>query len=151
MSREPKDERREHYRHFLIIPTRWIDNDIYAHINNAVYYTYFDTVINQYLMEVGGLDPVNSDSIGLAVETFCKFLAPISFPDVLDAGLRISKLGNSSVVYEVGIFKQGEETPCAIGHFVHVFVTQDTRRPTPIMGQLRDAMEDLLVADDLPN
>ena len=146
---EAKAERREDYRHFMQIPTRWIDNDIYAHVNNAVYYTYFDTVINYYLIEAGGLEPRQGDAIGYAVETFCRFLAPISFPDVLDVGLRTGQLGNSSVRYELAIFIKGQDEPCAAGHFVHVFVNRHSQRPQAIQGQLRAALERLLVHNDL--
>jgi acyl-CoA thioester hydrolase len=145
MTKDAKDERREDYRHFMQIPTRWIDNDIYAHVNNAVYYTYFDTIINHYLIEEGGLDPRQGDVIGFAVETFCRFLAPISFPDVLDVGLRIGKLGDSSIRYELAIFIEDRVEPCAVGHFVHVFVNRHTQRPQAIRGKLRDAMTRLLV------
>ena len=147
MAHDPKDERRQHYRHFMRIPTRWIDNDIYAHVNNAVYYTYFDTVINHYLIEQGGLDPRHGDVIGFAVETFCRFLTPIAFPDVLDVGLRIGKLGSSSVRYELAIFVDGQDEPCAVGHFVHVFVNRHTQRPEAIQGKLREAMTRLLIDD----
>ncbi len=139
------DETRENYPHFLTIPTRWIDNDNYTHVNNAVYYTFFDTVINAYLIREGGLDPARGEIIGLAVETFCKFLKPISFPERVDAGLRVGKLGNSSVRYEIGLFREGDPEPAAVGYFVHVFVDRETRRPQPIPAGLRTAMERLLV------
>ena len=145
MSREPKDERREHYKHFRPIPTRWRDNDVYHHVNNVIYYEFFDTVINGYLMDKGGLSYSDGDSVGFAVETHCQFLAPIRFPDVVDAGLRIAHLGNSSVRYEIGIFKQGEDTPAAVGYFVHVFVKRETSQPTRITGKLREAMEAILI------
>lgn len=148
MSRDAGDERREYYRHLMSLPTRWIDNDIYAHVNNAVYYTYFDTVINHYLIQEGDLNPREGDTIGFAVETFCRFLAPIAFPDVLEIGLRIGKLGNSSVRYELAIFKDHKDEPCAVGHFVHVFVYRDSQRPAPIEGKMRQAMERLLVVSE---
>jgi acyl-CoA thioester hydrolase len=129
----------------MTIQTRWIDNDIYAHVNNAVYYTYFDTVINHYLIMEGGLDPRAGDTIGFAVETSCKFFAPIAFPDVLEVGLRVGKLGNSSVRYELAIFKQGQAEPCATGYFVHVFVDRHTQRPVAISASLRAAMTKLLI------
>jgi acyl-CoA thioester hydrolase len=146
MSRESQEERREQYRHFMTIPTRWIDNDIYAHVNNATYYTYFDTIINHYLIMEGGLDPAAGDQVGFAVETFCRFLAPVAFPDVLEVGLRIGKLGNSSVRYELAIFKPGRAEPCAVGYFVHVFVNRQTQQPQSIHPRLRMAMQKLLVA-----
>jgi len=145
MTRDPKDERREHYKHFRAIPTRWRDNDVYHHVNNVIYYEFFDTVINGYLMENGGLSYSDGESVGFAVETHCQFLAPIRFPDGVDAGLRVAHLGNSSVRYEIGIFKQGEDTPAAVGYFVHVFVERETNQPTRITGQLREAMEALRV------
>ena len=144
--REPKDERRAHYRHCLQIPTRWRDNDVYHHINNVIYYEFFDTVINGYLIEAGGLDFGGGESVGFAVETHCQFLKPVQFPEVVDACLRVAKLGNSSVRYEIGIFKTGEEEPAAVGYFVHVFVDRLTREPLRIGGSLRAAMEALLVS-----
>ena len=141
----PKDERRSHYPHILTIPTRWRDVDMYQHVNNVVFYAYFDTVIGDYLMKHGGLDYEHGDTVGFAVETHCQFLQPVKFPDVLEAGLRVGKLGNSSCHYEIGIFKQGEETPSAVGYFVHVFVNRQSTRPTPIVGQMRNALEKLLI------
>ncbi len=139
----PKDERREHYKHSRAIATRWRDNDVYHHINNVIYYEFFDTVINGYLMEAGGLDFSAGDQVGFAVETHCQFLQPIQFPDVVDACLRVGKLGNSSVRYEIGVFKVGNEAPAAVGYFVHVFVDRLTGAPTRISGRLREAMEAL--------
>lgn len=141
MTDNPQDERREYYKYFRQIPTRWRDNDVYHHINNVIYYEFFDTVINGYLMEHGGLDYTNGDSVGFAVETHCQFLKPIRFPEVVDAGLRVAKLGNSSVRYEIAIFKEGEESPAAVGYFVHVFVDSETQKPTPIEGKLRESMQ----------
>ena len=143
--KDPKQERREHYQHRRQIPTRWRDNDVYHHINNVIYYEFFDTVINGYLMEQGGLDYRAGESVGFAVETHCQFLKPVHFPAVVDACLRVSRLGNSSVRYEVGIFKAGDEEPAAVGYFVHVFVNRKTHQPTRIEGQLRRAMEALQV------
>ena len=140
----PKDERRANYPHFLAIPTRWRDMDVYRHVNNVTFYAYFDTVINAYLMRYGGLDFEHGDIVGFAVETHCQFLQPVRFPDVLDAGLRVGKLGNSSCRYEIGIFKQGEDVPVAVGYFVHVFVDSQTTRPTPIVGHMRQALEQLV-------
>ncbi len=141
----PKAEKRENYPHYLTIPTRWRDVDMYQHVNNVVFYAYFDTVIGDYLMKQGGLDYENSEIIGFAVETHCQFLQPVKFPDVLDAGLRVGKLGNSSCRYEIGIFKQGEDTPSAVGYFVHVFVNRETTRPVAVTIQMRSALEKLLV------
>ena len=141
----PKYERRSHYPHFLTIPTRWRDVDMYQHVNNVVFYAYFDTVIGDYLMKHGGLDYQHGDTVGFAVETHCQFLQPVKFPDVLEVGLRVGKLGNSSCRYEIGIFKQGEEAPSAVGYFVHVFVNRQSTRPTPIVSQMRNALEKLLI------
>lgn len=140
-----KNERRQRYRHQRQIPTRWRDNDVYHHINNVIYYEFFDTVINGYLMDVGGLDFSVGETVGLAVETHCQFLKSIRFPEVVEACLRVGKLGNSSVRYEIGIFKPGDEEPAAVGYFTHVFVDRVTRQPTRIAGELRRAMEALLV------
>ncbi len=141
----PKLERREYYPVSRRIATRWRDNDVYHHINNVIYYEFFDTVINGYLMEAGGLDFRGGAQVGFAVETHCQFLQPISFPEEVDACLRVGKLGNASVRYEIGIFKPGEEEPAAVGYFVHVFVDRLTRQPMRISGRLREAMEALRV------
>lgn len=123
-----------------------MDNDTYGHVNNVVYYAYFDTVINEYLIRRGGLDIHDGAVVGLAIETFCQFHAPLSFPDVIDAGLRVAKLGRSSVRYEIGLFQQGQDAPAATGHFVHVFVERATQRPTAIPETIRAALAALLVA-----
>ncbi len=139
-SHEGKTEARADYPHFLPIPTRWMDNDVYGHVNNVVYYAYFDTVINQYLVEEGGLDIAGGDTIGLCVESHCAYLRPIAFPDAIDAGLRVAHLGRSSVRYEIGIFASGEPEVAAHGWFVHVFVDRTTRRPTPVPEKLQAAL-----------
>lgn len=139
-------ETRARYPHFLAIPTRWMDNDIYGHVNNVVYYSYFDTVINAYLIDAGGLDIHSAVVIGIAVETACRFHRSLAFPDVIDAGLRVGKLGNSSVRYEVGLFRRGEDAAAASGHFVHVFVDRSTQRPVPIPRPIRRALERLVLA-----
>lgn len=138
-----KDERRANYKHQLRIPTRWRDNDVYQHVNNVIYYDFFDTVINGYLMAAGGLDFSAGDIVGFAVETHCQFLKPVQFPEVVDACLRVGLLGRSSVRYEIGIFKADEAEPAAVGYFVHVFVDRLTRKPAPISGRLREAMQAL--------
>jgi acyl-CoA thioester hydrolase len=138
-------ERRENYKHFLAIPTRWIDNDIYGHVNNVRYYEYFDTVINRYLIDEGGLDIHRAAVIGIAVETMCRFHRSLAYPDLVDAGLRVGRLGNSSVRYEIGLFRHGDEEPAATGHFVHVFVTRESQRPTPIPPRIRAALDRLTV------
>lgn len=135
------------YRHFLAIPTRWMDNDTYGHVNNVVYYSYFDTVINAYLIRQGGLDIRDGLVIGLAIETFCQFHASLSFPEVIDAGLRVARLGRSSVRYEIGLFREGQQAPAATGHFVHVFVERASQRPVSIPGTIRAALAALLVED----
>ena len=136
--------RRADYVHFLRIPTRWMDNDVYGHVNNVVYYAYFDTVINRFLIDEGGLDIHAGAAIGLCVESHCQYLAPIAFPDDVDAGLRVGKLGTSSVRYELGLFRAGEEEPCAFGHFVHVFVERATRKKTAVPDPLRAALARLV-------
>jgi acyl-CoA thioester hydrolase len=132
--------RREDYKHFLAIPTRWMDNDVYGHVNNVVYYAYFDTVVNQYLVEAGVLDIHHGQVIGLVVETLCRYFQPLAFPDVIDAGLRVGRLGRTSVRYEVAIFRRGGDEPAAAGHFVHVYVDRQTRRPVPLPEPMRAAL-----------
>jgi acyl-CoA thioester hydrolase len=129
---------RSAFPHFLNIPTRWMDNDIYGHINNAV--------INHYLITEGGLDIHTGTIIGLAVETHCEFFQPIAFPEIINAGLRVGHLGSSSVRYEVGLFKQGQITAAAYGYFVHVFVDRESRRPVSIPDSIRAALTQIVVA-----
>lgn len=138
--------RRASYRSFLAIPTRWMDNDVYGHINNVTYYSYFDTAVNEHLIRVGGLDIEGAMTIGLVVETSCRFHKPLTFPDVVEAGLRVAKLGNSSVTYEIGLFRQGEDEPAASGHFVHVWVDRTSRRPTAVPPAVRAALQPLVVS-----
>ena len=135
---------RSAFPHFCAIPTRWMDNDVYGHVNNVVYYSYFDTVVNQYLIAEGGLDIEKSPVIGLVVETLCRYFKPITFPETIEAGLRVGKLGNSSVRYEIAIFRQGDPEPAASGHFVHVYVDRVTRRPVPVPEAMRRALARLL-------
>ena len=134
------------YRHFLAIPTRWMDNDVYRHVNNVVYYSYFDTAVNHYLIEQDVLDIERSPVIGLVVETACQYFAPIAFPDIVNVGLRVGKLGTSSVRYEIGIFRNEEDSASAQGHFVHVYVERASNRPTPLPGDLRAALEKISVS-----
>lgn len=136
---------RDDYRHFQPITTRWHDNDIYGHVNNVVYYSYFDSAVNAYLIERGGLDIHHGEVVGFVVSSSCDYFASIAFPDALEVGLRVRKVGNSSVQYELAIFKQGEGEACAAGRFVHVFVERASNRPTPISAGLRQALEALLV------
>lgn len=133
------------YPFVLSIPTRWMDNDIYGHLNNVVYLSYFDTVVNAHLIRAAGLDIRQGPAIGLVVETTCRFHKPLSFPDVIDAGLRVTKLGHSSVRYEIALFRQQEDEPAASGHFVHVWVDRADRRPRPLPPQVRAALAALLV------
>ena len=131
------------YPHRLEIPTRWADNDVYGHVNNVQHYAFFDTVINRYLIEQGGLDIHDGDVIGLCVESHCSYKAPIAFPDVIDAGLRVEHLGSSSVRYAVGLFRQAappEPEAVAEGWFVHVFVDRESRRPAEMPAKLRTAL-----------
>ena len=144
-ARAARDERREHYRHSLAIPTRWMDNDVYQHVNNVVYYSYFDTVVNEYLMRQGVLDYTKGDVVGLVVETQCQYHRPVAFPDVIDACVRVGRLGSSSVRYEIGLFRQGEDEPAATGHFVHVYVKRPEQRPTPLPDKLRAVLQTIAV------
>ncbi len=134
------------FRHFMAIPTRWMDNDVYGHVNNVIYYSYFDTAVNHHLIEAGGLDMHRDPAFGVVAETGCRFLAELKFPDVIDAGLRVTRLGRSSVTYEIGLFRQGFEAPAALGSFVHVWVDRESRRPVPVPEKIRRALERLVVA-----
>ena len=140
------------YPYLHALGTRWSDNDVYGHVNNVVYYSYFDTAVNAFLIAQGVLDPRAGDVIGLVVETGCRYFAPISFPEALSVGLGVERLGNSSVRYGVGIFREGEDAPAAQGQFVHVYVDRRTRRPVPLPTALRRVLESILLdgADLLP-
>jgi len=129
------------YPHRTEIQMRWKDNDVYGHVNNAEYYSYFDTVINQVLIERGGLDIIEGEVIGLCAEAHCKSLGPLDYPGTVDAYLRVGELGSSSVRYELALFENGECS--AVGWFVHVFVDRDSRRPVEITGQMRELLESL--------
>jgi len=129
------------YRHFHTIATRWMDNDAYGHVNNVVYYSYFDTVVNAYLIRAGVLDIERSEVIGLVVETHCRYFSDLAFPQTVHAGLRVAHLGRSSVRYEIGIFADTSLSACAQGHFVHVYVDRQSRRPTPLPASLRASLE----------
>ncbi len=128
----PTPSSRSAYAVFEPIETRWADNDVYGHINNVAYYAYFDTAVNRRLAAAGLLDILGGETIGLVVETGCKYFAPAAFPEALEAGLRVAKLGTSSVRYELAIFRAGEDTAIAEGHFIHVYVDRRTRRPAPL-------------------
>ena len=122
-----------------------MDNDVYGHVNNVVYYSYFDTVVNSHLIAAGVLDIQESPVIGLVVESKCTFQKEITYPEIVEAGLRVGRLGNSSVRYEVGLFKVGEDMPAASGYFVHVYVDRDTRKPVPLPADMRAALEKLVL------
>ncbi len=139
-------ETADRYRYFLPITTRWMDNDVYGHINNVTYYSYFDTVANHYLIHEGGLDIHGGAIIGLVVESKCTYRAPLAYPDRLRAGLRVDKLGTRSVTYGIAIFKEGEEQPAAHGYFVHVFVDRESRKAVAMPERLREALARITVA-----
>jgi acyl-CoA thioester hydrolase len=136
---------REGYPYVLEIPTRWADNDVYGHVNNATYYEYFDTAVNRHLIDHGLLSPSESAVIGIVVETGCRFHRSLSFPDAIEAAVRVAKIGNSSVTYELALFRKGDPEPAATGHFVHVYVDRATRRPAPIPQAIRAELEKLRV------
>ena len=138
---------RSDYRHFHPITTRWADNDAYGHVNNVVYYSWFDTVVNQFLIASGVLDIERSPVIGLVVETHCSYFSSVAFPDQVSAGLRVTRLGNASVRYEVGIFRNGDEQASACGHLVHVYVGRESRRPAGIPEPMRRLLQTVLAED----
>ena len=138
---------RADYRHLAPIQTRWADNDVYGHVNNVVYYSYFDTVVNAYLVEAGVLDIHGGEVVGLVVETGCRYFAPIAFPEALEGGLRVAHIGTSSVRYELAIFAAGVDEAVAEGRFTHVYVNRQTRRPTPLPDGLRAALEAVRAAE----
>ena len=139
MSR-PQPEGRDAYHHFQAMPTRWADNDVYGHVNNSVYYFFFDTLVNQWLVEQGLLTVGESETVGLVVQTGCDFFAPIAFPDIIHGGLRVAKIGSSSVTYEIGLFRNEDDQCAAKGHFVHVYVDEKSRRPVPISEDMREKL-----------
>jgi acyl-CoA thioester hydrolase len=145
-TQKPSPETRSAYRAFRPITTRWMDNDVYGHVNNVVYYSWFDTAVNAWLIEQGVLDIHGGETIGLVIETQCNYFASLAFPQTIEAGIRVGRLGNSSVRYEVGLFAQGEQDAAAQGHFVHVYVDRLTRRPVPLPAPLRAALQHLAVA-----
>jgi acyl-CoA thioester hydrolase len=143
MTERPRALERDAFAHFERIDTRWSDNDIYGHVNNVVYYQWFDTAVNRYLIHAGALDIHAGAVIGLVVETHCNYLAPIAFPQTVHAGLRVAHQGRSSVRYEVGLFADAEALSAAVGHFVHVYVDRVTRRPVPLPPALLAALAPL--------
>lgn len=138
-----RPQRREDFPYLSPITTRWMDNDAYGHINNVVYYSFFDTAVNAFLVHAGMLDIQNGNPIGLVVESGCRYHAPIAFPDNVTAGLRVAAVGRSSVRYEIGVFSEGRDDAVADGHFVHVYVDRTTRRPMPVPDAWREKLEQL--------
>lgn len=141
---KPQAQPRSAYRVFRSLTTRWMDNDAYGHANNVIYYSWFDTAVNAYLIEQGVLDIAHGETIGLVVETQCRYFAPLAFPQTVEAGIRVARLGASSVRYEIGLFAQGAPLTAASGHFIHVYVDKATRRPTPLPLNLKTVLERLL-------
>jgi len=144
MSLEPerrRPEARDAYAAFRRIDTRWMDNDVYGHVNNVVYYSFFDTAVNALLIDAGVLDIHQGEVIGLVIETGCNYFAPLAFPQTVHAGVRVARIGRSSVRYEVGLFGDDAPEAAAAGHFVHVYVDRATRRPVPLPEPLRRVLE----------
>lgn len=141
----PTPDTRDRYKHFQVIPTRWMDNDAYGHVNNVTYYSYFDTVVNQLLIARGLLDIEKSETIGYVVETKCNFFSPITFPDTIHAGLRVAALTTKSVRYEIGLFREDDPTAAAQGHFVHVYVNRTTRKADAVPEATRAVLATLLL------
>ena len=146
MTERQQAESRDGYAHFVTITTRWMDNDVYGHINNVQYYSYFDTAVNRFLIEQGVLDIHAGEVIGLVVETHCNFFSSAAFPEDIEAGVRVARLGNSSVRYEVGLFTQKSTQTIAAGHFVHVYVDRESQRPVDIPAPMRAVLQRLEVA-----
>ncbi len=143
-SRQKTPGRRRDYIHFVRITTRWMDNDAYGHVNNVVYYSWFDTAVNGFLIGQGALDIENSAVIGLVVETGCRYFKPVAFPDEIAAGIRVARIGTSSVHYEVGLFRGDDDEAAAEGYFVHVYVDRASRRPVPLPEPLRAVLTPLI-------
>ncbi len=141
-SERVQPDTRDDYTYVLELPTRWNDNDVYGHINNAVYYEYFDTVVNRWLIDNDLLTIGVSETIGLVVETACSYFAPLTFPEPVVAGLRVAKVGSSSVRYEIGLFGTDDQA-AARGHFVHVYVDEKTRRPVKISDRMRETLREI--------
>ncbi len=135
---------RHNYRWQVRLETRWLDNDVYGHINNVVYYGLFDTAVNRYLIEMGALDIHQGAVIGLVVESGCRYFAPMAFPDIVQAGVGVTRVGKTSVSYQVGLFRNDDVEPAAQGHFVHVYVDRQSRRPTSLPDPLRQAVSALV-------
>ncbi|WP_180005224.1 MULTISPECIES: thioesterase family protein [unclassified Acinetobacter] len=142
---KPETKRRQNYRFLFPIQTRWADNDMYGHVNNVTYYSYFDTAANALLIQHAGFDLRNTPIIGLVVDSACSFLQELSYPEIIEVGVAIEKIGNSSLRYDLAIFKQGQNEAAAQGHFVHVFVDRQTRKSTSIPDEMRDALTQFLL------
>lgn len=147
MSNKKIAAKRSDFVAFEQIHSRWMDNDVYGHINNVVYYSFFDTAVNRYLIERNALDIVSSQVIGLVVETQCQYFSSIVYPDLIHVGMKVMHLGNSSVQYELAIFKNDDDTASAVGQFVHVYVNRKNNKPTPIPGNVRAVLQQLFKAD----
>jgi acyl-CoA thioester hydrolase len=145
MTSRPSPQLRSAYRYLRAIPTRWMDNDVYGHVNNVTYYSYFDTLVNGYLIEHGALDIANSAVIGLVVETQCNYFRPIAFPDTVTGALRVAHRGTSSVRYEIGLFREDDDLASAQGHFVHVYVDRASGKPVALPEALQKALAGLTV------
>ncbi|MBL4725142.1 MAG: acyl-CoA thioesterase [Rhizobiaceae bacterium] len=145
MPEKPQRGHRDDYRTFYAITTRWGDNDIYGHMNNVVHYSLFDTAVNGWLISEGVLDIREGEQIGLVVETGCRYFSEMAYPDIVTAGIRVAKLGNSSVRYEVGLFRNDEQEAAAEGFFIHVYVDKKSHKPTPINDALKNTLESVLV------
>lgn len=146
-TREPARTRADFF-HFHAIETRWMDNDMYGHVNNVTYYSYFDTAVNHYLIAKGALDLARAEVIGLVVETQCRYFSPVAFPETIEVGLRVASIGTSSVRYELGIFRKGEASAAAQGHFVHVYVDRASNRPVALPDVYHRALEPLRAAEN---
>jgi acyl-CoA thioester hydrolase len=145
MMADERNRKRDGYKRFVAITTRWADNDAYAHVNNVTYYSYFDTAVNHVLVTEGAFDIERATAIGVVVETMCRFFKPVAFPDALEAGLRVTKLGRTSIRYEIAIFRQGDDDAAAAGHFVHVYVRRGDFKVVPVPDAVKHVVTPLLV------
>ena len=141
----PRSESRSDYRHFQVIPTRWMDNDVYGHVNNVHYYSYFDTAVNQFLIERGVLDIHHGEVVGFVVDTACSYFRPLAFPDRVHAGIRVARIGTTSVQYEIGLFRNDDAQIAAAGRFTHVYVDRASGKPVPVPEAVRTVLAPLLV------
>ncbi len=141
-----RDTPRSAFPHMVALPTRWMDNDSYGHVNNVNYYSFFDTAVNRYLIDRGVLDIHKDDIVGFVVETACSYFSSISFPDLIHVGVRVAKLGNSSVRYEIALYRNDDALPAAAGHFVHVYVDRRSNKSVPIPDAVRAILQTLAPA-----